>query len=677
MAKKKTGVPGKSSAEREKTRVDPPVRAVRKVRFTDTTFRDGHQSTLATRLRGDHIFPVAEELDRVGFWSLEVWGGATFDVPTRFLNEDPWDRLRRLKSLVKKTPLQMLLRGQNLVGYRHYADDVVEAFVLKAAETGVDVFRVFDALNDLRNFETSYRAIHKAGKHAQGAICYSLTERRMGGPIYNLEYYVKMAKRLEDMGSHSIVIKDMAGIISPYDAYDLIKALKETVSVPVHLHSHYTSGMASMAYLKAIEAGADVVDTALAPFALRSSQPAIEPIVVALEGTGWETGLDLELLLKLGEYVESIAPLYHDFLNQTKMAVIDTEVLRHQVPGGMLSNLVSQLKEADALDRLDEVYRELPRTRKELGYPPLVTPTSQIVGIQAVQNVLFGRYKMISSQVKDYAYGLYGRPPAEMDPDVRALCLKGYDRGEKPIECRPADILEPEMEKAREAIKGISAREEDVLTYALYPTTGLRFLKWKYGLEKPPESVKPKTMEDVERERELIRKAKAGLLVEKPPEKQAPAKGPGTRTFNVFVDGEYFQVEVDEPGGTQPTPPRPQISAARPSAPGAPPPPAPVRPAPAPAPRPPAPSPAAAPAALAAAKASGPGALLAPMPGLVISYSVKEGDTVKKGDPVVVLEAMKMQNILYAPAAGKVKSLPNPVGSSVAKDALLCLIEPE
>jgi len=676
MAKKKTREPGRSSAKREKTR-EEAAKGARKVRFTDTTFRDGHQSTLATRLRGDHIFPIAEELDRVGFWSLEVWGGATFDVPTRFLNEDPWDRLRRLKSLVKKTPLQMLLRGQNLVGYRHYPDDVVEAFVMKAAETGVDVFRVFDALNDLRNFESSYRAIHKAGKHAQGAICYSLTERRMGGPIYNLEYYVKMAKRLEDMGSHSIVIKDMAGIISPYDAYELIKALKETVSIPVHLHSHYTSGMASMAYLKAIEAGADVVDTALAPFALRSSQPAIEPIVVALEGTGWETGLDLDLLLKLGEYVESIAPLYSDFLNETKMAVIDTEVLRHQVPGGMLSNLVSQLKEADALDRIEEVYRELPRTRKELGYPPLVTPTSQIVGIQAVQNVLFGRYKMISSQVKDYAYGLYGRPPAEMDPEVRALCLKGYERGEKPIDCRPADILEPELDKAREAIKDISTREEDVLTYALYPTTGLRFLKWKYGLEKPPESVKPKTLEDVQRERELVRKAKAGLLVEKPPAKEAPAKGPGTRTFNVFVDGEYFRVEVEEAGGTQPTASRPQRPVARPAAPAPPPPPAPVRPAAAPAPRPAAPPAAPAPAGAAAAKAAGPGALLAPMPGLVISYSVKEGDIVKKGDPVVVLEAMKMQNILYAPAGGKVKSLPNPVGASVAKDALLCLIEPE
>lgn len=647
---------------------------MRRVRFTDTTFRDGHQSTLATRLRGDHIFPVAEELDQVGFWSLEVWGGATFDVPTRFLNEDPWERLRRLKSLVKKTPLQMLLRGQNLVGYRNYADDVVEAFVMKAAETGVDVFRVFDALNDLRNFESSYRAIRKAGKHAQGAICYTLTERRMGGPIFNLEYYLKMAKRLEEMGSDSIVIKDMAGIISPYDAYQLIKALKETVSIPVHLHSHYTSGMASMAYLKAIEAGVDVVDTALAPFALRSSQPALEPIVVALQGTERETGLDLDLLLKLGAYVEGIAPLYQDYLNETKMAVIDTNVLRHQVPGGMLSNLVSQLKEADALNRIEEVYKELPVTRRELGYPPLVTPTSQIVGIQAVQNVLFGRYKMISSQVKDYAYGLYGKPPAEMDREVRKLCLKGYERGEKPIDCRPADILEPEMEKAREAVKGITSREEDVLIYAMYPTTGLRFLKWKYGLEKPPESVKAKTMEEVHREKELIEKARAGLLVEKPA-KEVPAKGSAARAFSVFVDGEYFQVDVEEQGvpevqkiAAAPAPSRPQVPPPKPVA-------APPK-APAARPAPQAAAPQAQKAAPAAAKAAGAGTLLSPMPGLVISYHVKVGDLLKKGDPVLVLEAMKMQNVLYAPMDGKVKNLPNPAGASVAKDALLCEIEP-
>jgi biotin carboxyl carrier protein len=340
----------------------------------------------------------------------------------------------------------------------------------------------------------------------------------------------------------------------------------------------------------------------------------------------------------------------------------------------MLSNLVSQLKEADALNRIEEVYKELPVTRRELGYPPLVTPTSQIVGIQAVQNVLFGRYKMISSQVKDYAYGLYGKPPAEMDREVRKLCLKGYERGEKPIDCRPADILEPEMEKAREAVKGITSREEDVLIYAMYPTTGLRFLKWKYGLEKPPESVKAKTMEEVHREKELIEKARTGLLVEKPA-KEVPAKGSAARAFSVFVDGEYFQVDVEEQGvpevqkiAAAPAPTRPQTAAPKPVV-------APPK-APAARPAPQAAAPQAQKAAPAAAKAAGAGTLLSPMPGLVISYHVKVGDLVKKGAPVLVLEAMKMQNVLYAPMDGKVKNLPNPAGASVAKDALLCEIEP-
>ena len=520
-------------------RTEPQAKTGKKrIRFTDTTLRDGHQSTLATRLRGEDIFPVAEEMDRAGFWSMEVWGGATFDVPTRFLNEDPWERLKRLKSLVRKTPLQMLLRGQNLVGYRQYADDVVEAFVEKAAEHGIDVFRVFDALNDIRNLETAAKTVRKAGKHVQGTICYSLTERRMGGPIYNLSYYLNMAADLERLGVDSIVVKDMAGILSPYDAYELIRALKASVSVPVHLHTHYTSGMGSMTYLKAIEAGVDVIDTCLAPFALRSSQPAIEPIVVALEGTEWDTGLDLDHLLRLGQYVEGIAPKYRDHLAQTGMAVIDTGVLKHQVPGGMLSNLVSQLKEAKALDRLQEVFEELPRTRKELGYPPLVTPSSQLVGIQAVENVLFGRYRMVPSQIKDYLYGLYGRPPVPVDREVRQMGLKGYDRGEQPIDCRPADVLEPELDKARQALKDTTDQEEDILTYALFPTTGLRFLKWKYGLETPPPEVAPKTLEDIRREDERIEKAKAGLLVdrgESVPVKPKVAVEVGKKTSSVLV----------------------------------------------------------------------------------------------------------------------------------------------
>jgi pyruvate carboxylase subunit B len=484
------------------------------LKITDVTLRDGHQSLLATRMRTEDMVSIAPEMNKAGFYSMEVWGGATFDVPTRFLNEDPWHRIATLKKLMPDTPLQMLLRGQNLVGYRNYADDVVAAFVHHAAETGVDIFRVFDAVNDERNFETALKTIKECGKHAQLSLCYSLTEPKMGGPVYNLDYYVNKALILQEMGADSLCIKDMAGLIAPDDAYKLIKELKQELKIPVNLHSHYTSGMASMSLLKAIEAGVDIVDTALAPFALRTSHPAIEPIVVALQGTDRDTGLDLGHLLKLGQYFESIAPKYRDFLSTTRMSVIDTEVLMHQVPGGMISNLVAQLKEANALDRIDEVYAELPKVRKELGYPPLVTPTSQIVGIQAVQNVLFGRYKVISAQVKDYVYGLYGRPPAPVDPEIQKLVLKGYERGESPISQRTGDVLEPELEAAFEATKDIARDIGDVLISALYPITGTRFLRWKYGLETPPPETKPKTLEDVKREDELIAKAKAGMLAE-------------------------------------------------------------------------------------------------------------------------------------------------------------------
>jgi pyruvate/oxaloacetate carboxyltransferase len=410
----------------------------------------------------------------------------------------------------------MLLRGQNLVGYRHYADDVVTAFIHHAAEVGIDIFRVFDAVNDERNFETALKAIKDCGKHAQLSICYSLTERKMGGPVYNLDYYVNKALVLQDMGADSLCIKDMAGLIAPDDADKLTRALKKVLTIPVHLHTHYTSGMASMSCLKAIEAGVDIIDTALAPFALRTSHPAVEPIVVALQGTHRDTGLNLVYLFKLGQYFESIAPKYRDYLNTTRTAVIDTGVLMHQVPGGMISNLVAQLRESNALHRIDEVYEEIPRVRKELGYPPLVTPTSQIVGVQAVQNVLVGRYKLVSRQVQDYVYGLYGKPPAPIDPEVQAIVLKHYSRGKTPITCRAADIIEPELDKAKEMVKDFTQDIGDVLIAALYPITGLRFLKWKHGLETPPPELKPRTMEDIKREDELIAKVKARVKAGEP-----------------------------------------------------------------------------------------------------------------------------------------------------------------
>jgi pyruvate carboxylase subunit B len=479
------------------------------VKIQDLTLRDGHQSLLATRMRTEDMIPIAEQMDEVGFWSMEVWGGATFDTMHRFLAEDPWDRPRTLKKYIKKTPFSMLLRGQNLVGYRNYADDVARAFVDKACEVGIDVFRVFDALNDFRNFQTVVERIKANGKHLQGSICYSLTERTLGGDVFNLDYYTSKCKQLQELGSDTICIKDMAGIGSPYDIYKLVTELKKNITVPIHFHTHYTSGMASMSVLKAIEAGVDIVDTCLAPFAMRTSHPAIEPLVVALQGTAWDTGFDLNKLLALDTYLESIAPKYRDYLATNRMAVIDTGVLAHQVPGGMISNLVSQLKEANALDRLPEVHKEIPITRKELGTPPLVTPTSQIVGVQAVLNVLLGKYKMITTQVKDLVYGLYGKTPTPVDPEVQKKVLKGYKRGETPITGRAADFIEPELDNNKKKIGELAKTEEDLLTYSLYPTTGEQFLKWKYGVEEKPESVQPKTLEDVKREDEAVEKARA------------------------------------------------------------------------------------------------------------------------------------------------------------------------
>jgi len=470
------------------------------IKVQDNTFRDGHQSLLATRMRTEDMIPIAEKMDSVGFWAMEVWGGATFDTMHRFLGEDPFDRIRTLKKYIKKTPFSMLLRGQNLVGYRNYADDVARLFVDKSCEAGMDVFRVFDALNDFRNFKTCVERIKANGKHFQGTICYSLTERQMGGDVFNLEYYVNKAKELEDMAADTLCLKDMAGIMSPFDISRIVAALKKTVKMPIHLHTHYTSGMASMIYLEAIKAGVDIIDTCLAPFALRTSQPAIEPIVATLYRTTRDTGFDLSLLLELGDYIESIAPKYRDYLATHRMSVIDTGVLAHQVPGGMISNLVSQLRDAKALDRLPEVYKEVAVTRRELGMPPLVTPTSQIVGVQSVLNVLFGRYKMVTNETKDLAYGLYGKTPISVDPEVQKKILKGFKRGETPVTGRAADYLEPELEEAKKKVSDLARDDFDLLIYTLYPTTGEQFLKWKYGLEEKPDEVKPKTLEDIKKE---------------------------------------------------------------------------------------------------------------------------------------------------------------------------------
>ncbi len=654
------------------------------VKIEDLSLRDGHQSLFATRGRTEDMIPVAEMMDEVGFWAIETWGGATFDTMHRFLNEDPWERLRTLKRYIKKTPFSMLLRAQNLVGYRNYADDTARAFVERAAENGMDIFRTFDALNDYRNFETVVEVIKKCGKHFQGCICYTMTEPRLGGEVYNLEYYVSKAKALEKMGADSVCVKDMAGLIAPYDAYNLIKAIKAAVKVPVHLHSHFTSGMSSMSHLKAIEAGVDIIDTCMTPYAYRTSHAAIEPLVMALLGTNRDTGFDIQLLAKINEKLEKeVMPKYKHLLDDSKVSVIDINVLLHQTPGGMLSNLVNQLREMDALDKIGEVYKELPRVRKELGQIPLVTPTSQIVGIQTVNNVLFDtpeeRYKMITGQVKDLCYGLYGKTAVPIDKEVQKKALKGYERGETPITVRPAEVIEPELEKARQEIGDLAVDLDDLLIYAVYPVTGRKFLQWKYGKEEPPASVNPITMEQVKKRDALVIKALAGELVEKKAE--APAKTDNARKFNVFVDNEYFEVNVDPvdgppvinlaqgmamPAATPMAAPAAAPVAAAPAA-------APV--AAAPAAVNPAAAPKAAPAAAAPAAAAGDGTpLKAPMPGMIVSYAKNVGDEISEGETIVVLEAMKMENALPAPASGKVAAINFKSGDSVAKGDVLCVI---
>ena len=609
------------------------------IKITDTTFRDAHQSLMATRLRIEDMEPIAAQMDEAGFHSAEVWGGATFDAATRFLAEDPWERLRTFKKLMPKTPLMMLLRGQSLVGYRTYADDVVESFVDRSADNGIDIFRVFDALNYEPNLETVATAVKRNGKHLQLAICYSVTEEgRLGGSIYNLEYYVNKARNYLELGADSICLKDMGGLMAPYDAVELVTALKEFLPVPLQLHLHYTSGMASMTALKAIEAGLDVLDTCLSPLALRTSQPAIEPLLVALRNTDRDTGLDLNKILEMGDYLESMLPKYKAELETPRASVIDARVLRHQIPGGMASNLISQLREADALDRLDEVLEEIPRTRAELGFPPLVTPMSQMIGSQSVSNVLFGRYTMISEPIKEYFRGNFGTPPSAVDNELKAKIIEQDGGVEREAPVRPGASLDPELDSAREAVSEFTSEIDDVLIYALYPQTGLRFLKIKHGLEPIPDDMKPKTGEP---------QSSAPTPDSTPPAEMSP----NARRFNVYVQGQHFEVAVDPAdGGGVATPPASVPAPAR------------------------SPAPAAVPTPSSPTSAGGEATIVAPMPGILVSFAVEVGQTVSAGETILILEAMKMQNALPAPIAGTVKALPIVPGTQVAKDDVLAII---
>ncbi len=588
-----------------------------KLGITELVLRDAHQSLFATRMRIDDMLPIAAELDEIGYWSMESWGGATFDACIRFLGEDPWERIRLLKEAMPKTPQQMLLRGQNLLGYRHYADDVVEKFVERAAENGVDVFRVFDAMNDMRNIDVALQAVKRVGKHAQGTIAYTLS------PVHSIDLWVEQGKRIEDMGADSIVIKDMAGLLRPYDGFDLVSRLKASCAIPIHMQCHATTGLSTATNLKCIEAGIDNIDLAISSMSMTYGHTSTETIVAALEGRDRDTGLDLERLERIAGYFREVRKKYAKFEGSLKGT--DSRILVAQVPGGMLTNMENQLREQNAADRLDEVLEEIPAVRKDLGYIPLVTPTSQIVGTQAVINVLTGeRYKSISRETAGVLRGEYGATPAPVDSALQARVLDG----DQPVTCRPADLLEPELDKLQAELatlagdKGIhlaaGAQEvDDVLTYALFPQVGLRFLENRGD---------PGAFE-----------AAPGEEVPEPAPVAAasPAAPGGSATYTVAVDGQRFVVEVSEGGEVQ--------SATPASAPAA----APVSREPA--------SPVA-----------------APLAGNIVRVAVAEGATVASGDVVVILEAMKMETEVRAPRDGTVARVAVGVGDAVAAgDTLL------
>jgi len=477
------------------------------VKICDLMLRDGHQSLLATRMRTDDMLPIAEAIDEVGYWAVEMWGGATFDSAMRFLDENPWDRVRRLKERMPRTPFMMLLRGQNVVGYHHYPDDVLESFIVHACKTGIDVFRIFDALNDVRNMRRAMEVVKREGGHVQASICYTI------GPPYSIDYFVDLAGRLAEMGADTICIKDMAGLISPYAAYELVSRLKEELTLPIHLHSHSTSGMATTALLKAIEAGVDIIDTAISALSLTTSHPPTESVVAMLRGRERSTGLDLDLLADIASYFNKIRRKYESF--ESGIAGVDVRVLQFQIPGGMLSNLVSQLREQGAEEKYEAVLDEVPRVRADLGYPPLVTPSSQIVGTQATLNVVLEeRYKVIPEEVRQYVRGYYGRPPAPIDPEVRRMAIGD----EEPIDCRPADLIPPGMDEARQEVASFldveTPSEEDVISYALFPQVAKPFLERRLrggnGNEPIVAAVAGLLLERAERARRRAEKERAG-----------------------------------------------------------------------------------------------------------------------------------------------------------------------
>ncbi len=598
-----------------------------KVHITDVILRDAHQSLIATRMRTEDMLPVCAQLDAIGYWSLEVWGGATFDACIRYLKEDPWERLRKLRAALPDTRLQMLLRGQNLLGYRHYSDDVVDAFVDRSAENGIDVFRIFDALNDVRNLETAVKAVKRTGKHAQGAISYTTS------PVHGIDQFIDMARQLVDMGCDSIAVKDMAGLLTPLVTAELIGNLTHAIDVPVHLHCHATAGAAEMCQLKAIENGCRHIDTAISSFSGGASHPPTESMVAALNGTPYETGLDLKQLQEIGFYFKEVRKKYHQF--ESEMTGLDTRVQVYQVPGGMISNLYTQLREQGSLDRIEEVLKEIPRVRKDLGYPPLVTPTSQIVGAQAVLNVLTGeRYKSISNEVKLYLQGRYGHAPGEVNSQLRQQAIGN----ETVIDVRPADLLQDEMANLRTEAGSLAQTDDDILTFAMFPKLGRDFLEQRAADTLIPEPLEP-----------------IGT---------GPDASPRPTEFNVTLHGETHHIQITGTG--HPTRhDRPfymtvdgipeeilvetlsvleehtaSVSGSQ-------------RPRP-----------------------SGPGDVTTTMPGTIIDILVEEGSQVSAGDPVLITEAMKMETEIQAPLAGTVTAIHVAKGDSVNPDETLIHIEP-
>lgn len=583
--------------------------------ITDVVLRDAHQSLFATRLRTDDMLPIAEKLDKVGFWSVESWGGATFDACIRFLGEDPWERIRRLKAAMPNTPQQMLFRGQNILGYRHYADDIVDRFVERAAVNGVDVFRVFDAMNDPRNLERAIQAVRKQEKHAQGTLSYTVS------PVHTIDSWLTMAKQIEEMGADSLCIKDMAGLLKPYVAYDLITQLKATVSIPIHMQCHATTGMSTGTYLKAAEAGIDNLDTAISSMSLTYGHTPTESMVAMLEGTDRATGLDIELLEEVASYFREIRKKYAKFEGALKG--IDSRILVAQVPGGMLTNLENQLREQNATDRLDEVLLEIPRVREDLGFIPLVTPTSQIVGTQAVMNVLMGeRYKSIGKETEGVLKGEYGKTPAPVNKELQAKVL----RGEEAITCRPADLIEPEFDRLSEELKSIASTKgftivndvDDTLTYALFPQPALKFFQNRNN----PSAFEPMPSSD------------DGKVVDT---KQADV-------FTVAVEGKSYVVKVNAGGDVEKfvevgTDADTEASQSRGS--------------------------------VASGQES---SILAPLGGSIQKVIVSVGDTVKEGDIVVLLEAMKMETEIRASESGNVIAVNVSEGDSVSVGDTLIVV---